>query len=227
LLLVFGIGTFFILRSMKRAKEEEGKEQVPKGPELPALSAAPSAVDGQMLALGLSSPAMTGTLPPAGGSMMKAPLDQGAESEPVISGELPPASIDLMVQSDREVYIRPQATPHRPVVDSGMMSAPLVGSTTMPPPGFVRTGQANLAPVPDMQDDMMKVGLSEGPPQVEETVFHDSEDHVWTPAMAESRAATESKGAVDLLRELNELKEKGALSEEEFDVSKRRLLRKI
>jgi hypothetical protein len=227
LLLIFVIGTFFILRSMKRAKEEEGKEQVPKGPELPALSAAHSTVDGQMLALGMSSPAMTGTLPPAGGSMMKAPLDQGAEGEPVISGELPPASIDLMVQEDREIYIRPQAAPQRPVVESGMMSAPLVGSTTIPPSGIVRTGQANLAPVPDMQDDMMKVGSPEGPPQVEETVFHDSEDHVWTPAMAESRAATESKGAVDLLRELNELKEKGALSEEEFDVSKRRLLRKI
>jgi hypothetical protein len=132
-----------------------------------------------------------------------------------------------MVRPDRDVYIRPVTTPHRPVVESGMMSAPLVGSTTMPPPGIVQTGQANLAPVPDIQDDMMKVGLSEGPPQVEETVFHDSEDHVWTPAMAESRAATESKGAVDLLRELNALKEKGALSEEEFDVSKRRLLRKI
>jgi hypothetical protein len=159
--------------------------------------------------------------------MIKAPLDQGTEGEPVISGELPPASIDLMVHPERDVYIRPMTTPHRPVVESGMMSAPLVGHTTMPPPEIVQTGQANLAPVPDIQDDMMKVGLSEGPPQVEGTVFHDSEDHVWTPAMAESRVAAEAKGAVDILRELNDLKEKGAISDEEFDASKRRLLRKI
>jgi len=39
--------------------------------------------------------------------------------------------------------------------------------------------------------------------------------------------STEAKTAVELLHKLNELKQEGAITEEEYEVSKNRLLRKI
>lgn len=50
---------------------------------------------------------------------------------------------------------------------------------------------------------------------------------VWSPEMVESRLQNDAKSAVDLLHELNQLKNEGALTEEEYEIHKKRLLRKI
>lgn len=50
---------------------------------------------------------------------------------------------------------------------------------------------------------------------------------IWSPEMVESRIASDAKSAVELLHELNQLKTEGAITEEEFQIHKKRLLRKI
>jgi hypothetical protein len=51
--------------------------------------------------------------------------------------------------------------------------------------------------------------------------------NIWTPEMVESRTAAEAKTAIEMLHELNELRNEGAITEEEYEISKKRLLRKI
>ena len=67
----------------------------------------------------------------------------------------------------------------------------------------------------------------EEPPKQEEGVFHQDNTQVWSPEMVESRMSTEAKSAVELLHELNQLKNEGAITEDEYQIHKKRMLRKI
>jgi uncharacterized membrane protein len=58
-------------------------------------------------------------------------------------------------------------------------------------------------------------------------VYHDGGKSVWTPDMAVSRTAKEAESALEMLEKLNKLKAAGAISDEEYEKSKKRLLRKI
>jgi uncharacterized membrane protein len=69
--------------------------------------------------------------------------------------------------------------------------------------------------------------LAERPSTDKAEVYHQSTGAVWTPDMAISRSAKEAESSVQLLKELNELKRTGGISDEEYERSKRRLLRKI
>jgi len=58
-------------------------------------------------------------------------------------------------------------------------------------------------------------------------VYHEDSKGVWSPDMVEKRTAADAKNAVEMLKDLKELKDSGVITDEEFEVSKRRLLRKI
>jgi hypothetical protein len=64
-------------------------------------------------------------------------------------------------------------------------------------------------------------------PPKDEKVFHEDKGAVWSPQMVESRTTTEAKSAIQMLQELNELKEKGAITQEEYETTKKHLLRRI
>ena len=100
--------------------------------------------------------------------------------------------------------------------------------------------------VPKSEDDDIEVEepvvedepiLDDAPPEMEQFmadgtegdqgVYHEESGGVWSPDMVEKRTASEAKSAVEMLKDLKELKDSGAITEEEFEVSKRRLLRKI
>ena len=51
--------------------------------------------------------------------------------------------------------------------------------------------------------------------------------HVWSPQMVEARLTSESKSALESLKELNNLKKEGALTEEEYERAKSKLLKKL
>ncbi len=50
---------------------------------------------------------------------------------------------------------------------------------------------------------------------------------IWSPEIVENRVTNDAKSAIELLHELNELRSEGAITEEEFQIHKKRLLRKI
>ena len=64
-------------------------------------------------------------------------------------------------------------------------------------------------------------------PQQPERVFHQDNTHIWSPEMVESRMSNEAKSAVELLHELNQLKNEGAITEDEYQIHKKKMLRKI
>jgi hypothetical protein len=58
-------------------------------------------------------------------------------------------------------------------------------------------------------------------------VYHEGTGGVWSPDMVEKRTKKESQTAIETLKELADLKEQGVITEEEFEQSKRKLLKKI
>jgi hypothetical protein len=61
----------------------------------------------------------------------------------------------------------------------------------------------------------------------EKATMHEESSGVWSPDMVEKRVEKEAKSAVEMIEKLGEMKEKGLISDEEFESSKRRLLKKI
>jgi len=99
--------------------------------------------------------------------------------------------------------------------------------------------QSELVELPEMKETVFPATVKPvEPPAVEEsfleppapegqTIFHEDHDHLWSPQMVEHRSVQETENALQMLKELNDLKKTGALTEEEYDISKRRLLRRI
>jgi len=76
--------------------------------------------------------------------------------------------------------------------------------------------------VPPDMEQFMADGTEQEP-----GVYHEDSSGVWSPDMVQARTAAESKTAMENLKDLADLKEKGIITEEEFKASKKRLLRKI
>ena len=77
-----------------------------------------------------------------------------------------------------------------------------------------------------IQAELEKYTVTQG--QVsQQNVYHEESGKVWSPEMVESRTSKDAESAIKMLKQLNELKAAGAITQEEYDVSKKRLLRKI
>jgi uncharacterized membrane protein len=117
-----------------------------------------------------------------------------------------------------------------------------------PPPALPPTAVADAAPSYWGPEGPQKVAPAEGPPGGGGYVSDEeaaaafmvseppggggggSEDEAkgyWTPDMAEKRVAREAESAVEMLEKINQLRKSGAISEEEYETTKRRLLKKL
>jgi len=80
-----------------------------------------------------------------------------------------------------------------------------------------------------IKDDQLDININDSQSNQEnlKSEFHQEDRKIWSPEMVESRTSNEAKSAIQLLSELNELRERGAITQEEYEMSKKRLLRKI
>jgi len=143
------------------------------------------------------------------------------------SEQLPPAPVTEQVVTGSD-YIRPSGTDE--LVKEGFKA---------PPAGDIRPFDGSDHPVSGLPTEggVMSEILGflniEDPsdinarPAEEFGISLEEDSKVWSPEMAESRAAGEAKTALEMLHELNELRNEGAITEEEYESSKKRLLRKI
>ncbi len=228
-LVIFLIFMIYFVKRRRKEKEERSKE----GP----TAIGPS--DSNMLAGTFANSMLGGVSAPMQlPSVMRTNevMEDLPESTTIISGALPPASI----RADEALYARPG--------DKGMERMEIIPQPTQEDnkdkseDGGIITGKLNeqkpmdvFQAGPSIAPMMNMVSGWSGPvpPEVEdkmvptEEVFHEGDRQVWSPDMVESRVSTEAKTAVELLHKLNELKQEGAITEEEYEVSKNRLLRKI
>ena len=70
-------------------------------------------------------------------------------------------------------------------------------------------------------------GVEPAGPTKDEKVLQQDSAAECGPETVESRKTSEAKSAIQMLKELNELKEAGAITEEEYEMTKKNLLKKI
>ncbi len=156
-------------------------------------------------------------------------------------GQLPPVANYQEQTMGGSEYVRPQIDIskkgfHTPPSAGSMVSQasqiePNSGSEV--PPGYSTGGEP---PTVSSLIDQMFVGnepyqpVSQGsnvPALKHASVEPEFNSPIWSPEMVEKRMTNDAKSAVELLHELNELRSEGAITEEEFQIHKKRLLRKI
>ncbi len=156
-------------------------------------------------------------------------------------GQLPPVANYQEQTLDGTEYVRPQID----ISKKGLHTPPLAGSMVSQtsqiepnsgsevPPGYPTGGEP---PTVSSVIDQMFVGngpsqpVSQGsnvPALKHASVEPEFNSPIWSPEMVEKRMTNDAKSAVELLHELNELRSEGAITEEEFQIHKKRLLRKI
>ncbi|MBN1390535.1 MAG: putative Ig domain-containing protein [Candidatus Thermoplasmatota archaeon] len=176
------------------------------------------------------------------GPIMK-PSDELPPASQVPAGpanQLPPASPMFSGASDTSEYVRPTGDP-APV---GYKAPPLPGMVSQPlqnlPPGEgeVYPARADMSSPPSVTSiiDQMITDAYQPPrpgPLADEEVYPKPDvepqfnSPVWSPEAVEERVASEARSAVEILHELNQLRMEGAITEEEFQTHKKKLLRKI
>ncbi|MCK5773630.1 MAG: putative Ig domain-containing protein, partial [Thermoplasmata archaeon] len=234
LLIIFGVIIFVVKRSLSRKEREELEKKVDPADEHLSIGSAGSVYSSSLL--GGSSMVRTeltsimnapDVLPPP----VPAPVQQTQE----YIGELPPATQPLAVSGGSMEYVRPN-----PLVSDGFRAPPpsLTGPLA-PPSQYPQSQEVPLqergdvqSPAPAEFDAVEQPHpfpdpVVEEAPQQPEGEFHQDNTHIWSPEMVESRMSNEAKSAVELLHELNQLKNEGAITEEEYQIHKKRLLRKI
>ncbi len=156
-------------------------------------------------------------------------------------GQLPPVANYQEQTLDGTEYVRPQID----ISKKGFHTPPSAGimvsqtsqiepnSGSEVPPGYPTGGEP---PTVSSVIDQMFVGnepsqpVSQGsnvPALKHASVEPEFNSPIWSPEMVEKRMTNDAKSAVELLHELNELRSEGAITEEEFQIHKKRLLRKI
>jgi len=123
--------------------------------------------------------------------------------------ELPPAIMPGIETSDNSQYLRPQRS--SPSNADGFKAPPPVDVV------IDVVDSTNESPHSETSN------IREPSPILE----RGEEGPIWSPEMVEERVRSDAKGAVEMLHELNSLKNEGAISDEEYELYKRRLLRKI
>jgi len=198
LLLSYMIRKREISREQKGKVEEERKNTIPP-PGLPPSVSGPPILPGAGGSLtGLPS----GPMPGPYYRPIPQPLQGSTLSEP--EKVLPPAPPEIETVSEPVQHPEPEPV-DPPSNEDIVINEPTITET--PDPG---------------EESFLEPPAPEG-----QTIFHEDHDHLWSPQMVEHRSVQETENALQMLKELNDLKKTGALTEEEYDISKRRLLRRI
>jgi hypothetical protein len=195
----------------KKAKEEEEKKKLEA--ERAKLISPPTGPLGLTASQGMRT-LPTGTPPPAPPRIQQ-PVVRPPERR------LPPAQ-HAQGQRVGEGYVRPPVSKPAPVQQPPSPSAQPQQSA---PP--IPSSPAPQAPAPPVINELNEQVIEPPEPPKDEKVFHEDKGAVWSPQMVESRTTTEAKSAIQMLQELNELKEKGAITQEEYETTKKHLLRRI
>jgi hypothetical protein len=151
----------------------------------------------------------------------------GSGPPPGVPGQIAPAgprSDYAIPVTDTVDYIPPGAAPA-----ARLPAAPRAGAA----PGGWGAGGAPPAPAGAFDDRYVTDEEAAAAFMVSEPVggkgegSEDEKDGYWTPDMAEKRVAREAESAVEMLEKINQLRKSGAISEEEYQTTKRRLLKKL
>jgi hypothetical protein len=204
-------------RQKKEGREGDDEDEVGGSEERPGLSEG-------LAARMLSGPPTQSDLPPVMRGQDELP---SVATTPDQQGQLPPASMET-VAGPETGYIRP--TGAGPLKREGFKAPPPGGTgpigtegppvSGIPTEDRVKTELMDLLTIQDPSDIKVR-------PAEEFGISIEEDKNVWTPQMVESRTAAEAKSALEMLHELNELRNEGAITEEEYEISKKRLLRKI
>ncbi|MEA3558239.1 MAG: Ig-like domain-containing protein, partial [Candidatus Thermoplasmatota archaeon] len=234
ILVVVGI---FVMRRMGR-KEQENKDS-----EDP--------VEGDNLSMGAAGNGFSATMMSGGQlvknelpSFMKQPeeLPPPGEPFPGPTAQLPPVTSGPVPTPETSEYVRPQ---HDDASRGGFKAPPSPAEMTSQLPQPLSTSdqeyssdQADHSNPPSVTSVLDQPMLENSPlspafPQMDppsarpDDINAEFNSPVWSPEMVGSRVASDARSAVEMLHELNQLKTEGAITEEEFQIHKKRLLRKI
>jgi hypothetical protein len=130
---------------------------------------------------------------------------------------LPPASVVTDMPPPPPFATQPMDTPPAASVEE----PPIQQDMQAPPQDFAKPPE--VAPTPDVMMDQFRASPTDTPAEA----YSPGPDKIWSPDMVESRTAKEAGSAIKMLKQLNELKAAGAITAEEYEASKRKLLRKI
>jgi hypothetical protein len=202
----------YLIRKRKEREpvEEKDREEPPSAPGLPPVSRGPH---------GLPSYPGIGGLPPG----------MGASPGPYFRP--PPPTLMPPPQVGPGRVLPPAPPTPEPETDSPQVKPP--EKEDMEPPEPEPVGPPEMEdivfppPVTPFEPAAVEESILEPPAPGPEAVYHEDEDHLWTPQMVHQRSVQESENAVHMLKELNDLKKMGAITEEEYEISKKRILRKI
>jgi len=235
-LLMIAVLVIFLLIWRRMSKEQTEKVGVEPGDDLPATGAAD----------GFSSSLIGGTyrtnpeLPTFMKQPEELPLSGAASTETGPVDQLPPASVTTEVLEPSSEYVRPERDHGR----HGFQAPPSPGDMVSRPPAVdpipaverlsgdaLPTEPTVTAVIEDMFTDGTPSQPAEdvtgGTPYSLADTGPEFNSPVWTPEMVERRMTNDARSAVELLRELNDLRAEGAITEEEYQVHKKRLLRKL
>jgi hypothetical protein len=207
-------GTAIAIDIVKPGDEKRTVKATPAG--IMDVQANLKAADGSLVPL--TTPPV-----PAGGALAGGP-------EPISPDRLLPKAGGTVDRTDG--YGKPRG-PFKPgtIVQPGMKAkGPQITTKPLPSSGVVTPGP-QVMEMGEGDLNYKKPGiaqfLADKPSPDKAEVYHSDSGAVWTPDMAAKRTTQESAGAVEMLPKLKKMLDDGVISQEEFDVSKRRLLRKI
>ncbi len=146
---------------------------------------------------------------------------QLSEPFPEETAVLPPATVEPQQPSAGSEYLRPVSDPVR----RGFKASPIPSEI----PSEIIPLETTPPTISSQGDQMAEDSIPSAslPPSEQPEVDAKFNSPVWSPEMVETRLASDAKSAVEILHELNELKNEGAITEEEYNIYKKRLLRKI
>ena len=153
-------------------------------------------------------------------------ISQGDQAPP-IAPEVPPqtiASPEGAGEMDTEAIPAEESAHSNPLDDIFFEEEKMSGSRIMTAP--MPASPSNSIDQAEISPDMAQFMAGPGDKPAQNTVSSD-EDNVWSPELTEKRTKEDASSAVEMLKKLNDLKKSGAISNEEYEISKRRLLRKI
>jgi hypothetical protein len=225
-----------LILKKRKSKEGESRGDVPEGTAI-AIDIVKPGEDKRIVK---ATPAgimdVQANLRASDGSLMPLPITpapargQLAGPEPISPDRLLPKAGGTVDKADDDGKPRGPFKPGT-VVHPGMKAkGPMITTKPMASTTVVATGptvkDTDEGAIEYKRPDMAQF-LADKPSPDKADVYHSDSGAVWTPDMAAKRTTQESTAAVEMLPKLKKMLDDGVISQEEFDVSKRRLLRKL
>lgn len=214
-LIIVAIGIFIFKRiNSKEPDETENDKDDESGETLGVANNYSSAIIGGTM---VKQPELQPILTPS----ESLPPSSSPIRDPINNPKLPNATLPSQQSTSSVEYVRPDSEIN---VDSFKAPPSPVGIP-------VQSTQPVLPPpnISSVIDQIAREGEQITPPSDMNQTSTNAEFNspIWSPEMVETRLVNDAKSAVDMLHELNELKNEGAITDNEYEIYKKRMLRKI